>query len=431
MERLTPDDTAFLHLENQISAMHSVSVAILDGPEPTMEAIRDRLADRIAYVPRFRQRVVEVPMGLERPVWINNPRFNLDYHVRHTALPEPTGDALANLVSRILSQRLDRGKSLWELWVISGLADGRWAILTKAHHAIIDGVSGIDPLAVVVDEFITSTTTPPRWEPDEMPSERDLIDGAVRDLLTKPSEQLRVLRRLSRLPGEAVTNAKRLTVDGGEQRGPHRRWASAPVPFEAVRARRLAANATTNDVLLTCVVMGLRTLAEFGPPWDGPSVRVVIPYAVGPGGVFTNEVASLDAVLPLHLGSFDEVLAEVDRRLAPRSRKRRRVPAAAMSNRRGLAAPTLAALGVRRVSREATGPADTVVVNAPGPREQVSILERPVVSLASALPLAAGVPISFGIVSYVDHFTLSATTDLDSGIDPAEVTAAMAEACIG
>lgn len=426
MERLTPEDTAFLRLESEISAMHSVSIAILDGPEPDFDLLRDRLDERVGFVPRFRQRVVEVPFGLERPVWINNPQFMLDYHVRHTGLPSPDGAALANLVSRILSQRLDRGKPLWELWMVSGLADGRWAIISKAHHAMIDGVSGVDPLALVVDEFVPSSATPPPWEPDPLPSDRELLDRAALDMLTKPSEQWRAARHASRLPGRLLKAAGALAGQPAvPHRGPNRRWSTVLVPFEEVRERRLAAETTTNDVLMTYVAMGLRALAPAGPPWSGQEITALLPYAVGPGGFFTNEISSLAVQLPLGDSSFSRTLKSVSAELAPATPRAHRVPASSMTNQRGLAAPTVAALGIRRVTRDTSGRADTVAVNAPGPREPLTVLGQPMASLASATPLAAGVPISFGILSYVDHFTISVTTDLDSGLDPSAVTEAV------
>ncbi len=438
MERLTPEDTTFLHLENEVSAMHSVSVAIFDGPEPAFDDVRVLLGERVGFVPRFRQRVVEVPFGLERPVWLNSPQFRLDYHLRHSALPDPSGEALTNLVSRVLSQRLDRGKPLWELWIVSGLADGRWAILAKAHHAIIDGVSGIDPLAVVFDEFVVDGLVPPPWEPDDLPTDSALVNKAMVDLLTKPSEQLRLVRRFSRLPNDIVRSAQRFgpgagTATSGGAESPHRVWSTVPIPFDVVREQRIDSDVSTNDVLLTYVAMGLRALADQGRPWNGREATALVPYAVGPGGVFTNEVASRLARLPLGPADFTQTLRLVADQGGSEVRgrdQRRRVPAAAMTARRGLSASTIAALGVRRVTRDARGKADTVAVNAPGPREALSVMGRPMVSLASAIPLAGGVPVSFSIVSYVDHFTIGVTTDLDSGLDPVAVTDAIAVAAL-
>ena len=151
-ERLTGLDTSFLHMERAGAHMHVASTIIFEGPAPSHEEFRDHIASRLHLVPRFRQKLRFVPFDQGRPVWVDDPHLNLDYHVRQTALPAPgSEEQLRNLAARIFSQQLDRSKPLWELWLVEGLRDDRFAIVGKSHHALVDGVSGVDITTVLFD----------------------------------------------------------------------------------------------------------------------------------------------------------------------------------------------------------------------------------------------------------------------------------------
>ena len=151
-DRLSPQDASFLHIEDHVSHMHIASVAIFEGPPPPFGDIVAMVDAKLDLVPRYRQKVRFVPFELGRPVWVDDPHFNIEYHLRHTALPSPGGESeLRKLVGRVMAQQLDRSKPLWEIWVVEGLEDGRWAMLAKTHHALVDGVSGTDLLAVIMD----------------------------------------------------------------------------------------------------------------------------------------------------------------------------------------------------------------------------------------------------------------------------------------
>jgi len=145
-DRLTALDSTFLHLEDHSTAhMHVASVMVFEGREPTLDELVEHINSRLHLVPRYRQRLAHVPFGQGRPIWTDDPHFNPYYHIRHTALPKPADDeALKELAGRLFSQRLDRSKPLWEIWLIEGLDDGRWALVTKTHHAVIDGIAGVD-----------------------------------------------------------------------------------------------------------------------------------------------------------------------------------------------------------------------------------------------------------------------------------------------
>src|SRR3954451_5700775 len=152
MQRMSPQDASFLHIEDDNSSMHIASVAIFEGPPPAYDDLLAMVASKLPLVPRYRQKVRFVPFELGRPVWVDDAHFNLCYHVRQTALPSPGGELqLRNLTGRIMSQQLDRTKPLWEMWMVEGLEDGHWALISKSHHAMVDGVSGTDLLAVLLD----------------------------------------------------------------------------------------------------------------------------------------------------------------------------------------------------------------------------------------------------------------------------------------
>ena len=162
MERLSPQDASFLHIEGDNAPMHIASVAIFEGPPPTLDEIKAMVAGKLPLVPRYRQKVRFVPLELGRPLWVDDPRFNLDYHVRYTALPAPGGDdQLRALVGRVMAQQLDRAKPLWEMWAVEGLADGHWALLSKTHHCMVDGVSGTGVDGVGDRSMITASRSVP------------------------------------------------------------------------------------------------------------------------------------------------------------------------------------------------------------------------------------------------------------------------------
>src|SRR3954469_25746972 len=178
LDRLSAVDAGFLHAEDGSDAhMHIGGLAILEGPAPSYEEFADHIASRLHLVPRYRQRVVHPPLQTGRPLWVDDRDFTISYHVRHTALPRPgTDDQLRRLVERIASQRLDRTKPLWEVWLIEGLEDDRFAVINKTHHALVDGVGGVDILTALFD--LTPEGTPQQggeWRPESTPSSAGLL----------------------------------------------------------------------------------------------------------------------------------------------------------------------------------------------------------------------------------------------------------------
>ena len=188
--------------------MHVASTIIFEGPAPSHREFRDHIASRLHLVPRFRQKLRFVPFGQGRPVWVDDPHLNLDYHVRQTALPAPgSEEQLRNLAARIFSQQLDRTKPLWELWLVEGLRDDRFAIVGKSHHALVDGVSGVDITTVLFDldrEPAAPPAPAPKWLARPEPTDVDLLADALRERLTSPREIVRGVRAALRGPRQVV-----------------------------------------------------------------------------------------------------------------------------------------------------------------------------------------------------------------------------------
>ncbi len=177
MDPLSPLDASFLDIENDVNHMHIGSVGIFEGPPPSKSDICSAVGAKLHLVPRYRQKVRYPPLRVGPPVWIDDPHFNLDYHVRRTALAAPGGeDELRTLIGRVMSQQLDRTKPLWELWAAEGLGNGRWALVSKTHHCMVDGVSATDLLSVLLDAERDPVRPPaPRWTPEPEPSASELI----------------------------------------------------------------------------------------------------------------------------------------------------------------------------------------------------------------------------------------------------------------
>src|SRR6059058_6278467 len=193
-ERLSMLDSLFLDLEERTAHMHVGAVAIFEGPPPPYADFLRLVDARLEHVPRYRQRVMFVPLKQSRPVWIDETQFDLEYHVRHTALPAPGGDAeLKKLVGRLFSQALDRDKPLWEMWLVEGLGDSRFAVVSKTHHCMLDGVSGVDLATVLMDREPNPAPPPPPapWTPRKAPRPAALLFSSVKEQLSSPLRMAR------------------------------------------------------------------------------------------------------------------------------------------------------------------------------------------------------------------------------------------------
>src|SRR4051794_17764444 len=318
MEPMSSLDASFLHMEDRNKHMHIGGVSIFEGPPPPFERLEEMVAGKLALVPRYRQKVRFVPLGIGQPVWVDDPHFNLGYHLRHSALPAPgSEEQLRKMAARVFSQPLDRSKPLWELWMVEGLSENRWALLSKVHHCMVDGVAATDLMSVMFDDR-TEAAADARWEPGPEPRGAELVLRTISRRTFDPREQLRTARDVARRPGEslragrelagamvAATRAARPASSSSLTGpvGPHRVWSWARVRLGDVKAVRSALGGTVNDVVLTVVAQGFRDLLDSRGE-AAELVRTMVPVSVrrpGEKGTYNNRVSGVIAALPVGL----------------------------------------------------------------------------------------------------------------------------------
>lgn len=434
MERMSAQDAGFYFVEDENTPMHVGSVAVFDGPAPKYGDLVRLLVGKLPTVPRYRQRVRTVPLHLGRPVWTDDEHFEVLYHVRHTAVPAPGGaEQLRNLAGRVFAQRLDLAKPLWEMWLVEGLRDGRWAIISKVHHCMIDGVAGWDLAAALLDARPDAEPPEPRsWTPQPAPSTAWLVVDGVRDALAAPLQQLARVPGLARsLPtrqevidfGRGLpSSARRLAGPSARSLngpiGPHRRWEWTQAGLGEVKQVRTAFGGTVNDVVLTAVTRGFRDLlAARGELSDGQVVRSLVPVSVRPEserGTLNNRVSAVLVNLPVAEGDPLRRLALLRAQMDDLKNSRQAMGAQALTELAGFAAPTLLALGSRLTFRFPQPLMQTVTTNVPGPRVPLYMLGRQMVEIHPYVPIATNMRISIGILSYLDQLNFGVNADLDA-----------------
>src|SRR4051812_1538319 len=325
MDRLNGIDASFLAQERQGSHMHIGAVMVFEGPPPQREEFARHISSRLGMVPRYRQRLAVPRMEMGRPLWVDDPSFNIDYHVRHTGLPAPgSTEQLRRLAARIFSQRLDRTKPLWEMWLIEGLEDGGFALISKTHHCLVDGVSGVDITAVLFD---LEREPGPRaageeeeWVAEPPPSQAGLIGAGVRDVLKAP---LRIAGRALgalRDPGRTIAEAREAAEGIAEigwgyinsppenplnvKIGPHRRIYWVETSLADLKAIKNGLGGTVNDVFLAVVSGALQSwLRGRGLRTEGMELRGCVPVSVRGAdehGDFGNRITMMACPLPVY-----------------------------------------------------------------------------------------------------------------------------------
>src|SRR5919199_1064978 len=273
---MSPQDASFLYVEDANNPMHVGSVLIFQGPPPKYGDVVRMVARKLHLVPRYRQKVRFPPFQLGRPVWVDDPHFQILYHIRHTALPPPGGDEeLRNLAGRVLAQSLDRTKPLWELWMVEGLEGDRWALVNKVHHCMVDGIASTDLMSVLFDERRDARLPAPvPWRPEREPSDMQLVADAFADGLVSPLARLQGLPAAGRAPflnprelfdfwrglsqTSSVLAPTPASLNGPV--GPHRRWSWVKSSLDEVKEIKGALGGTVNDVVLTVITRGFRDL---------------------------------------------------------------------------------------------------------------------------------------------------------------------------
>jgi diacylglycerol O-acyltransferase / wax synthase len=433
-DRLTGLDTSFLHLERSGAHMHVASAIVFEGSPPSHDEFRDHIESRLHLVPRFRQKLRTVPFDQGRPVWVDDPFLNLNYHVRRTALPAPgSEEQLRNLAARIFSQQLDRHKPLWELWLVEGLAGDRFAVVGKSHHALVDGISGVDITTVLFDleeEPDHPPVRPPKWAPRPEPTDLQLLKDAWRERATSPREIVRGVRAALRGPRQVV----RGLVDAGRfiegaaaapstpfnvEIGPHRRLAFVRADLDDFKRVKNAHGGTVNDVVLSVVAGALGNyLRARGHDTEGLKMRAMVPVSVRADeerGALGNRISAMMAPLPVWSESPVERLREVSATMGDLKGSGQAVGAELLTRLTDFAPPTIASQAARL--QPAQRFFNLVVTNVPGPQFPLYLLGRPMLSIFPLVPLARRQALCVGIMSYNGQIDFGLVGDYDAMAD--------------
>ena len=438
MDRMSATDAGFYFAEGESTPMHVGSVAVFEGPAPSYGDVVRLLLGKLPQVPRYRQRVRPVPLHLGRPLWVDDEHFQVLYHVRHTAVPRPgSAEQLRNLAGRVLGQRLDMAKPLWEVWLVEGLEDDRWALISKVHHCMVDGVAGTDLMQMVFDTEPDAPHPPPvDWVPEHGPSTVSVLAGSLHETLVHPVRQLAVLpgaARLAGLPGTLLRTSGvvgRTLPDLARQLrtpvarslngslGPHRRWSWTETELDQVRRVRAALGGTVNDVVLAAITRGFRDLlAGRGELAEGATVRTMVPVSVrrkSERGALDNQVSAVFVDLPVAEPDPAARVAALRAQMDKHKRTLDALDARSIIALGDFVAPTLLALGTRAGVRAGQPLIQTVTTNVPGPRVPLYVAGRRMVALYPYVPIAAGLRVSIGIFSYLRSMTFGINADFDA-----------------
>jgi len=440
---LSPLDAGFLDVEDDVNQMHIGAVLVLEGPAPFRSELRAMVAGKLPLVPRYRQTAQRVPFRFGRPVWVDDPSFDLDYHLRCVALPNPGGvTELRELVGELMGRGLDPDKPLWEMWMVEGLQDQQWAVLAKVHHSMVDGVGGAELLSLILDLAQDAVPLPgDNWRPPEKPGQRDLLMRSVRNAVSLPRDAARsaprainsLLSSTGRLQettrsmlslARVVKPAASCSLNGPI--GPRRRWASTSVPISDIKAVRSSLGGTFNDVVLATVARGFRGLLEKrGELLDQP-IRTLVPVsvrgrdatgrAVG-DGTLANKVSAVFADLPVQVSDPVARLDAISAQMTSAKRNNEAGIAQAFTNLGGYVPPALVALGSRLFTKVPQHNVNTVTTNIPGPQVPLYAVGRRLLEAYPYVPIAMQVRIGVAMLSYDGQVHFGITGDYEHAPD--------------
>jgi WS/DGAT/MGAT family acyltransferase len=444
MNQMSAQDAMFLHVENDVTPMHIGGVSIFAGPPPPFDDLCAMVAGKLDHTPRYRQKVRFVPFGVSEPVWVDDPWFELGYHLRHTAVPAPGSDAqLRAMAARVFSQHLDRARPLWEIWMVEGLSQGRWALLSKVHHCMVDGVAATDLMSVMFDDEARGagaiSAAAEQWAPGPEPSSTALLAQGMSRRVTDPMSHVRTATSAwPQVLRGAVSTARALAAAAPAMRpattsltgaiGPHRTWSWARVPLSDVKRMRLALGGTVNDVVLAMITEGFRALLdERGEALPADRVvRTMVPVSVrqpGEHGVYNNRVSAVFARLPVGLEDPEERLTRIRDQMDGIKASKQAVAGDVLSQLSGFAPPMLLALGSRVMTRSARLNMDTATTNVPGPQTPVHALGRRLLESYPYVPIVGTIRIVVAIFSYDGQLYFGVTGDRDHAPDVDVLTA--------
>jgi len=444
VDRLSALDTSFLYLEEPTTPMHVGGLAVFQIPEEGFDSARivELVEKRLGLVPRYRQLVRSVPGHLANPVWVDDPDFDIEFHVRRSGLPKPGSDAaLLELVGRLMSRPLDRDRPLWELYVVDGLSDGRFAVISKTHHAMVDGVGALDIGQVILDLTPTPRETPEElWAPVTEPGPLQLVSDAVTEYLQRPSSVIDSIRggiadvkhtanRVIDTVGGLAAAARMAARQAPDSPlngviGAQRRFGVARTSLDDYKLVRKAHGGTVNDVVLATVAGALREwlLYRGEPVVAATSVRAMVPVSVRTaesGGSSGNEVSSYFVDLPVGEANPKMRLSRVSYAMQGHKDAGQSIGATALVALSGFAPPTLHALGARAASSLSRRLFNVVVTNVPGPQFPLYGAGARMLEVFPVVPLAKGQGVSIGLTSYNGgvYYGLNADRDSMSDVD--------------
>ncbi|GAA4885593.1 wax ester/triacylglycerol synthase family O-acyltransferase [Saccharopolyspora cebuensis] len=445
-DRLSALDASFLYLEDYTTPMHVGGVAVFRRPRVGFDydAVLALIERRLSLVPRYRQRVMQVPGRLARPVWVDDQDFDITYHVRRSALPRPGNDEqLHELVARLMSRKLDHTRPLWETYLVEGLSRNRVAVITKTHQAMVDGIGALDIGQVLLDfeSGGDGAPTDDLWMPRPEPSSAALVTEAVTDAVQRPGEVVEnvraavadataTVRKVGRAVG-GVASAVRTAVvpaPSGPLNGPtstQRRFAVARAKLDDLRAVRQAHGGTINDVVLAVVAGALGNWLLSRGEMAGPSstLRAMVPMSIR-GSSGAPEVSAYLLDLPVGETNPAVRLHQVGHAMRAHSESGQSVAADALVKVSGFAPPTLHALGARVASGFSDRLFNVLVTNVPGPQVPLYAAGARMVEMFPVVPLAKNQSLAIGVTSYDGGVFFGLNADRDAMPD-VDVLAAM------
>jgi WS/DGAT/MGAT family acyltransferase len=440
-DRLTAVDASFLHQEGPVSHMHVGAVTIFEGPPPPFEEFLDGLRERLHLVPRYRQHLSLPPLESGRPLWVDDPSFNLEYHVRQTALPSPgSEEQLRLLAGRIFSQQLDRSRPLWELWMVenieaAGSGSRRFALISKTHHALIDGISGVDLAQVMFDLSPVPQPIPhpeAAWQPAPEPTALELVAagalGAVRTGVATAGRAASLLTR----PGRAAASAREALEGLGEvawaglnpapdmplnvEIGPHRRLCWVRSELRDFKAIKDVFGGTVNDVVLTVVSGALRGwLHRRGVRTEGLELRALVPVSIrteGDRGTLGNRIAAMRGPLPVYIEDPVMRLHTVGEAMGSLKESKQAVGAEVLAAVESFAPPTILAQASRL--NFSTRLFNLIVTNVPGPQFPLYVRGRELEDVFPVAFLPRNHALAVAIMSYNGKMNFGLLGDYDA-----------------
>ena len=442
-DRLTAVDASFLAQEGPVSHMHVGAVTIFEGPPPAYDDLCNHIRGRLHLVPRYRQKLAIPPLETGRPMWVDDPTFNLEYHVRHTALPAPgSEEQLRALAARVVSQQLDRSKPLWEIWLVQGLEGDRFALVSKTHHALVDGVAGVDLAQVIFDLTPVPQQVPHEgepWAPQPEPSPVELAARGIKALVKTPIELAARAAGAAAHPTSTLDAAREAAEGLGEvvwaglnpapptplnvPIGPHRRYVWVRNELSDFKLIKNAFGGTVNDAVLTVVAGALRKwLRSRGVRTEGLELRALVPVSIRAPheqSAMGNRIVVMRGPLPVYIEDPVARLRVVKQAMDGLKESKQAVGAEVLTAVQQFAPPTILAQASRL--NFSTRLFNLIVTNVPGPQFPLYVLGRELQDLFPIAFLPKDHALAVAIMSYNGGIDFGLLGDYDALPDLEEI----------